>query len=641
MQHGGISKISFCASEVDDRKLNEKQTEKVQSKCTNAQVTLVNMHSEVKKLSSSNTKSETSSVFYKSGTSISSNETDICADRQNKPLNNTSTIKKHGNIVLQPQPSDCPDDPLNWSRTHKVFHVLILLTNTLFTSATTNLGSVAQQGLEHDLGITIDIYNIATGLLFIGIGLSCFFLAPLSFLYGRKALFVFSIIVCTLGCTIFATTTSISGFLVSQFLIGVGESVSESQVPLSFSDVYFGHQIGIVISIYVFQMAIGNFIGPLLGGFIAEYHGPGGGWRWIGGWAAIFSVIMFFVLVFGLNETLFDRDQYNENLKRLERVKSLDSKSQFDEVDSQSEYSTFEQRPYFIGTEVRGSSSQISACAFKQYFNSLTLTLRVLLFPAVIYTGIVWGWQNAWMSFYTTTLIDDYSKNPYNFSPSSVGVMNLWCALRTLIGCIYSGPFSDKYMSWFSKRRINKIQTVIKQLNDTDSSLNDEQIKYKNSFGKRDIEELESDLKNDGVEPEIRLWQMILPMIISPLGFFIFGISSAKYWNINYAKLSLALIGFGWGSAGDINMSYLMDAYPQLVLESMIGVAVINNGIACIVTFVCQKWIDSLGTLRTYISVGVVAFFFLACFIIMLLFGKKFRRMTQKYHDSCIAMRDG
>lgn len=117
-----------------------------------------------------------------------------------------------------------------------------------------------------------------------------------------------------------------------------------------------------------------------------------------------------FCFSFGLNETLFDRDQYNENLKRLERVKSLDSKSQFDEVDSQSEYSTFEQRPYFIGTEVRGSSSQISACAFKQYFNSLTLTLRVLLFPAVIYTGIVWGWQNAWMSFYTTTLIDDYSK---------------------------------------------------------------------------------------------------------------------------------------------------------------------------------------------------------------------------------------
>lgn len=49
------------------------------------------------------------------------------------------------------------------------------------------------------------------------------------------------------------------------------------------------------------------------------------------------------------------------------------------------------------------------------------------------------------------------------------------------------------------------------------------------------------------------------------------------------------MIGFGWGCAGDLSMAYLMDAYPDMVLEGMVGVATINNSLACIFTFVCSK----------------------------------------------------
>lgn len=49
------------------------------------------------------------------------------------------------------------------------------------------------------------------------------------------------------------------------------------------------------------------------------------------------------------------------------------------------------------------------------------------------------------------------------------------------------------------------------------------------------------------------------------------------------------MIGFGWGCAGDLSMAYLMDAYPDMVLEGMVGVATINNSLACIFTFVCSE----------------------------------------------------
>ncbi len=36
-------------------------------------------------------------------------------------------------------------------------------------------------------------------------------------------------------------------------------------------------------------------------------------------------------------------------------------------------------------------------------------------------------------------------------------------------------------------------------------------------------------------------------------------------------------------------MAYLMDCYPEIVLEGMVGVAVINNTLACIFTFTVSK----------------------------------------------------
>jgi hypothetical protein len=63
----------------------------------------------------------------------------------------------------------------------------------------------------------------------------------------------------------------------------------------------------------------------------------------------------------------------------------------------------------------------------------------------------------------------------------------------------------------------------------------------------------------------------------------ILGIRSGQgaQWPDPSAYIGLGLIGFGWGCAGDLSMAYLMDAYPEIVLEGMVGVAVINNTIAC------------------------------------------------------------
>jgi hypothetical protein len=56
-------------------------------------------------------------------------------------------------------------------------------------------------------------------------------------------------------------------------------------------------------------------------------------------------------------------------------------------------------------------------------------------------------------------------------------------------------------------------------------------------------------------------------------------------------------------------MAYLMDAYPEMGLEGMVGVSVINNTIGCIFTFTASDWLESSGVRGTFIAIAVLDFF--------------------------------
>ena len=75
-------------------------------------------------------------------------------------------------------------------------------------------------------------------------------------------------------------------------------------------DLWFQHQRGSVLGIYVLATSVGTYLGPMIAGYIAD---SSLGWRWIGYLGAIISGSTFLVLLFGLEETAFHRDRYVSN----------------------------------------------------------------------------------------------------------------------------------------------------------------------------------------------------------------------------------------------------------------------------------------------------------------------------------------
>lgn len=653
------------------------------------------------------------------------------------PDGSDAALKRCGSVVLCPQPSDSPNDPLNWRTARKSWHLLVIMMFTGFTAAISNITAGAQEHMNAEVGEYMDdIMTYANGVLFIGIGLMCYVLAPSAFLYGRRVAYLLCIVVAIIGSAMFGRLQGTTDAMWSQLMVGMAMGAAEAQVQLSITDIFFMHQQGLVVSLYVLTTALGTYLGPLVAGYIIDgsdaeraRHGDApldsarryvSGWRWIGWWAMAVAAVLCVVMAFGLEETYFDREKYYNRAKQLLMQQAAsDGGSDVTLVEKQEEEESWPAKaakhtqvsvesleeglgsdsegedaarfaparaetcasmrtavsrtnrvsrasmtganeapaPYLRRIAVVTPASNLRGAGLRQYARRLWLALRVFLFPPVIYAGLQWGAQNAWLSFYLNTMADVWSQEPYNYSSGAIGLMNLPCIIGALLGCTYGGILSDMFVVYVMRVNTERIEHQQRRQQERDDAQEQCQAVRRKLGGSTStlnvISTISAKLKSRPLrterprgrhvicEPETRLWLLLPTAILSPLGMFLFGIGTVRHWHWLVSYLGLVFIGFGWGCAGDLSMSYLMDAYPRMVLEGMVGVSIVNNGIACIFTFFCQKWVVDQGNFRTYLAIGALDLVFFLVTIPMVWKGKWCRRKTKRLYEEFLQLRDG
>jgi MFS family permease len=520
----------------------------------------------------------------------------------------TSHLKKHGDIILSPQPTNSPNDPLNWSLPRRCWHAVLLCFITALTAATSNDAGSAQDGMNNDLGISYNAMNTGAGVLFIGIGYFTLLISPAAWLYGRRITYLVCMVLGVIGAIWFAKVQSTEDSIWNQLFVGASEACAEANVQLSLSEVFYQHQRGAVLGVYVLSTSIGTYLGPLIAGFVADRIG----WRWIGWLSVIISCCTIVVLFFTLEETLFERSAYD-----IGTIDGVHQTSGTPEPPSENEKTTDlnkapspsdvphtdveKKKTYLQRIQLITLAPNVVGTGFKQYINRLLHTLRVFTFPAVLYSGLQWGAQDAWLTFYLTLEENNWYDPPWNYSDVGTGLMNIPCLIGAVIGCFWGGWLSDVWVTFYAR-------------------------KYRNGIR----------------EAEDRLWMMYPCAIISPVGMLLFGIGTAYGWSWPVPYVGLGFIGFGWGCAGDLSMAYLMDAYPEMVLEGMVGVSVVNNSLACLFTFTASDWIGSTtDSIRDcMVVIAVLDFLFVMCTVPMMVYGKRCRRWTLKRYDEFVKIRD-
>lgn len=329
-------------------------------------------------------------------------------DGSGNSLSRDSALQTSSGILLVPQPTTSPNDPLRWSLWRKAWHSLLVLYMVGLTAATSNNAGSGSDGVNEEYGISYDVFNTGAGVLFLGIGYWALLSSPLVHLYGRRLGYLASLVLNIGGLVWYARIENVSGVVWSQLFVGAAESVGEATAQLSLLDIWFEHQTGSVLGMYTFATAIGTYLGPLIGAYVAQ----GLGWRWIGYVGAIICGASLVVFYFGLEETEFQRQLYltnNEDHVVHDAGQPVDQSSQVD-VDAekaprdpatelQTTPSSTHRKTYWNRIRVITLAPNLRGTGFKQYLNRLWHTLRVFTFPAVWYAGLQWGFQQSCLTF--------------------------------------------------------------------------------------------------------------------------------------------------------------------------------------------------------------------------------------------------
>ncbi|KIW80838.1 hypothetical protein Z517_07455 [Fonsecaea pedrosoi CBS 271.37] len=196
--------------------------------------------------------------------------------------------------------SDDPQNPRNWPEWKRMVQVVLasafLLTANL--AATMFAPGAADLAKEFHI-ISPTIVSLTVSIYLCGFAVGPMFIAPLSELYGRLAIYHICNILYIgfiIGCALSKTTGMFLGF---RFLAGCASSGPLTVGGGTVADVVPPAQRGRVMSVFFVGPLLGPVLGPIVGGFVSESIG----WRWTFWIITILAAVSFIISIFLLRET--------------------------------------------------------------------------------------------------------------------------------------------------------------------------------------------------------------------------------------------------------------------------------------------------------------------------------------------------
>lgn len=115
-----------------------------------------------------------------------------------------------GDLILIPQPSSDPEDPLNWSRRRKALSTTCNFLFVFIAGTTTSCLSPALGVIVAETGIPLANLNTGSGIMYLFMGWSNLIVQSFALNYGRRSVLLLSAI-CATGCALWTPYVSSTG----------------------------------------------------------------------------------------------------------------------------------------------------------------------------------------------------------------------------------------------------------------------------------------------------------------------------------------------------------------------------------------------------------------------------------------------
>ncbi|KAI2792348.1 hypothetical protein POX_b02385 [Penicillium oxalicum] len=501
--------------------------------------------------------------------------------------------------MLNPVPSNDPNEPLNWSTLRKSVNFVIVLGMTAVVFTEVSVQAIFWQQMVVDLSVSYTQLNQAMSVLYVGLSVGCVIFIPLAKKFGRRPVYILSTALMLASSFWAARLNTLAELYAVNLLLGLSGATNETIAEMTISDLYFVHHRASMNGLYMTMVMIGSFLAPIGAGLQATRQD----WRWSYQTLGIFNAFFLILFLFIYEETKFVRvlngqesvtqavettvDSANADGKPLAAVESV-TKIPLPVEPSNLHHQldlNIPTRPWRTRLALWTYTSEpIWPYVYRPFYVLFT-------FPTVLFTGIQYASGVVWLTVVANVIALVFPLPPYNFTPGQVGLMSLGPFVGNLIGSLYGGLIGDWSILRFAR-------------------------------------------KNRGYyEPEMRLYILHLPAVCMAGGLIMFGITLDRGMHWIFPSVGGALFAFGLGSIGDAALTLVIDSYREITGDAFTGIAFLRNVTSIGIPFAITPWMQTQGLQKMFIASGFLCLAISVLIFPMIFYGKLSRRaMAPRYY---------
>jgi len=448
-------------------------------------------------------------------------------------------------ILLVPQPSDDPRDPLNWSAFKKgvTLAVVCLAAWSVLLQALANASGFFFQAELYNTTPTEITYAVSATVG--GLVVGPWVWAPVARRLGKAAV-IFYCMLATMCCNIWSASmtkdTQYVPFVISRLFAGIFSSAAITLGSNFITELFFLHDRGKCFALYTFSILMGAVSGATFSGYIVEKVSWTVQFWYNVGFEAAIALLMFLFV----DETLWPRAEQPDiplpPANRLSRRLAT----------------------YLFTQRLTRKQTK------EEVIQSITLQFLITISPVTILIGstlmIFYGWGIAMNTFLSIFLQNPVKEGGYGFSPERNA--------------------SFTFVTWFGAFVAEVYGTLI-----------------------GDRLPLAICSRHGGTwKPEYRLHNTWFPLLVCmPLSTGLFGGSLYFHWNYMVLAVAVFLSNFGAVAAFPALLNYVVEAFtPKYANEVTVALNTWRSILSIAISFFLFPWADKVGINWAF---GMMSFF--------------------------------
>lgn len=180
-------------------------------------------------------------------------------------------------IILEPQPDDSMNDPLNWPAWRRDMALLSLGFYCALGGGMTPVLAAGFNDVAETYNVSVPKVALTTGFYMLGLGIGSVIASPTAILFGKRPVYLAGIVLFIISAIWCAASPNYASLVVARIFMGLAVSPVECLPSATIAEIFFLHERAFRLGIYTLLLLGGKNLIPLVSAAIIE----GLDWRWV------------------------------------------------------------------------------------------------------------------------------------------------------------------------------------------------------------------------------------------------------------------------------------------------------------------------------------------------------------------------